>query len=151
MLLDKICEEDINIGVKAEDWEDAIKKSSLYLLEKGKIKQSYIDAMIDAVKRVGPYIVLGNHVALAHARPECGVNELSLHFTTLTPAIPFGSEKFDPIKLIITLAATNANSHLELMASLAEVLMEEENVNVLVASKTPKEFIEKLNKMRNEE
>ena len=82
-MLELIKEENVEVGVHAADWEDAIRRSAQHLLETGKIEERYIRAMIDAVHRVGPYIVLGNHVALAHARPECGVNELSVHFTTL--------------------------------------------------------------------
>lgn len=124
-MLELIKEENVEVGVHAADWEDAIRRSAQHLLETGKIEERYIRAMIDAVHRVGPYIVLGNHVALAHARPECGVNELSVHFTTLQPPIPFGSEKFDPVSLIITLAAVDADSHLELISELADILMEE--------------------------
>lgn len=150
-MLEHITLEDIDIGVCASDWKDAIRQSSTYLLEKGKILQSYVDAMIEAVERIGPYIVLGNHVALAHARPECGVRELSIHFTTLDPAIPFGSEKFDPIRLIITLAAVDADSHLELISELAEILMDEENVDKLADCKTKEAFLALLHHLKEED
>jgi len=120
------------------------------LLETKKIENSYIDAMIETVHKIGPYIVLGNHVALAHARPECGVNQLSVHFTTLNPPVPFGSEKFDPVSLVITLAAVDADSHLELISELANVLMDEENVDKLVESKNASEFLRLLNEMKEE-
>ena len=115
-----------------------------------KIENSYIDAMIETVHKIGPYIVLVNHVALAHARPECGVNQLSVHFTTLNPPVPFGSEKFDPVSLVITLAAVDADSHLELISELANVLMDEENVDKLVESKNASEFLRLLNEMKEE-
>lgn len=149
-MLEKISEENISIGVHATDWKDAIRKSAQYLLETKKIENSYIDAMIETVHKIGPYIVLGNHVALAHARPECGVNQLSVHFTTLNPPVPFGSEKFDPVSLVITLAAVDADSHLELISELANVLMDEENVDKLVESKNASEFLRLLNEMKEE-
>lgn len=149
-MLEKISEENISIEVHATDWEDAIRKSAQYLLETKKIENSYIDAMIETVHKIGPYIVLGNHVALAHARPECGVNQLSVHFTTLNPPVPFGSEKFDPVSLVITLAAVDADSHLELISELANVLMDEENVDKLVESKNASEFLRLLNEMKEE-
>lgn len=150
-MLEQVMVSDIEVGVKAENWEDAIRKSAEHLLETDKIEERYIDEMIHAVHRIGPYIVLGNHVALAHARPECGVKELAVCFTTLNPPVPFGSEGFDPVKLIITLAAVDADSHLELMSELAGILMEEENVDRLAASKTSREFWELLQEMREEE
>ena len=69
-MLENVTVKDIEVGVQASDWEDAIRRSARILLKANKIKESYINAMIDAVHRMGPYIVLGNHVALAHARPE---------------------------------------------------------------------------------
>ena len=149
-MLELIKEENVEVGVHAADWEDAIRRSAQHLLETGKIEERYIRAMIDAVHRVGPYIVLGNHVALAHARPECGVNELSVHFTTLEPPIPFGSEKFDPVSLIITLAAVDADSHLELISELADILMEETHVERLSSCTTEREFVELLRRMKEE-
>lgn len=150
-MLEQVTVNDIEIGVKSKDWEDAIRKSARHLLETEKIEAQYVDAMIEAVHKIGPYIVLGNHVALAHARPECGVKELAVSFTTLNPPIPFGSEGFDPIQLIITLAAVDADSHLELMSELAGILMEEENVERLVSSETSQEFWELLQKLREDE
>ena len=49
------------------------------------------------------------------------------------------------------LAAVDADSHLELMSELAGILMEEENVDRLAASKTSREFWELLQEMREEE
>ena len=135
-MLELIKEENVEVGVHAADWEDAIRRSAQHLLETGKIEERYIRAMIDAVHRVGPYIVLGNHVALAHARPE--------------PPIPFGSEKFDPVSLIITLAAVDADSHLELISELADILMEETHVERLSSCTTEREFVELLRRMKEE-
>ena len=149
-MLETVTEANIAIGIQALDWEDAIRQSAACLLAEKKIEEQYITAMIDAVHRLGPYIVLGNHVALAHARPECGVNEPGICFATLNPPIPFESEKFDPVELIITLAATDADSHLELMSELAGILVEEENVQKLVASKTPEEFLQILLEIKDD-
>lgn len=146
-MLEQITTENISVGVHATDWEDAVRLSSEYMLETHAIEQSYIYAMIEALHRLGPYIVLGKHVALAHARPEQGVNKLSVHFTTLTPPIPFGNDKFDPVCLIITLAATDANSHLELISELADILIEEENINRLSKCQTKMEFLNLLNQL----
>lgn len=150
-MLEQVTVNDIEVGVKSQNWEDAIRKSARRLLETDKIEERYIDAMIDAVHRIGPYIVLGNHVALAHARPECGVKDLAVCFTTLNPPIPFGSEGFDPVSLIITLAAVDADSHLELMSELASILMEEENVDRLVSCKTSEEFLSLLQQLKEED
>ena len=143
-VLEQVEERDVEIGVHARDWKDAIVASSRYLLETGKIEPRYVDAMIDTVERMGPYLVLTDHVALAHARPECGACELAVHFTTLDEGVDFGSPQFDPIRLVITLSAVDDVSHLELMAELATVLMDPVQVDALIASVSSREFVDLL-------
>ena len=144
MLMEKVTLDDIEIGIQVNDWEDAIRKSSKILLDKGAIEQSYVEAMIKVVKDNGPYIVLGKHLALAHGRPECGVNKMGLSFTTLATPVEFGSKEFDPVKLIITLAATDSESHVGLLSELADVLMDQDRMEVLFNAKTKEEFYNEL-------
>jgi len=146
MLIDKITVADIQTQVRAEDWEDAIIKTSKRLLNKGAIEQSYIDAMTRVVKENGPYIVIGKHIALAHSRPEFGVNEMGLTFATLNPPVNFGADGMDPIKLVITLAAPDANAHVDLLGELAEILMDEEKAEALFEAASDEVFLEILKK-----
>ena len=46
-MLELIKEENVEVGVHAADWEDAIRRSAQHLLETGKIEERYIRAMID--------------------------------------------------------------------------------------------------------
>ncbi|WNX84549.1 PTS sugar transporter subunit IIA [Agathobaculum sp. NTUH-O15-33] len=133
-MLENITEKDIRIGVRAEGWENAIRKAAAPLLENGAIEQSYIDAMVESVHKNGPYYVLSKGLALAHARPECGVNRLALQFTTLEPGVAFGAGDNDPVRLIITLAATDNDSHLDLLGELADVLMDDGRLEKAVRS-----------------
>ena len=57
-MLEQVMVSDIEVGVKAENWEDAIRKSAEHLLETDKIEERYIDEMIQAVHRDPPDIVL---------------------------------------------------------------------------------------------
>lgn len=140
MLNHLITVDDIEIGIQADNWEDAIRKSSRRLLEKGTIETEYVEAIIKVLKENGPYIVLGEHIALAHTRPEYGANALGLSFTTLQPPINFGSENFDPIKLIITFSATDSDSHLEMISDLATVLSDDKIMEKLFNASNNEEF-----------
>lgn len=142
MLLDEIKVSDIQIKKQVKDWKEAIREASWPLVEAKKITTSYVDAMINAVEEKGPYIVITKHIALAHARPEHGVLEKGLSFTTLNSPVPFGSQQFDPVKLIITLAATDSESHLDVLAELADVLSDEETTTNLFEAKNEQEFLE---------
>lgn len=148
MLIDKITVADIQLNVQSKNWEDAIEKTSLLLLNRDTIKQSYIDAMIQVVKENGPYIVIGKHIALAHARPECGVNGMGLTFSTLDPPISFGADGLDPVKLVITLAATDSDAHIDLLGEIAEILMDEWRVEALCAASSSEKFLELLKEKR---
>lgn len=143
-MLENLTEQDVEIGIHASGWEDAIRKSSRALLKSGKINQEYIDAMVESVKKYGPYIVLCKRVALAHARPECGAIIPSIHFATLKPGVVFGNPTFDPIELLIVLAASDDRSHLDLLGELAELLMDPDAIGALVGSTTSTEFIQRL-------
>ena len=141
MLTNNIGTDDITIGIVADGWEDAIEKSAKTLLDKGFIEPAYITAMIQVVKDNGPYIVISKHVALAHARPECGVIKMGLSFATLKPPVEFGAGDLDPVKIIITLAATDHDTHIDIMGELAEILMEGERVSAMIESKSSEEFL----------
>ena len=45
MLLETITAQDVQIGLHAKDWEDAIRQAAAPLLASGAIQQSYIDAV----------------------------------------------------------------------------------------------------------
>lgn len=45
-------------------------------MNNGCIKESYIDAMVNTVKNMGPYIVIAPGIAMPHAAPEDGVLKL---------------------------------------------------------------------------
>lgn len=142
MLLDEIKVSDIQIKKDVKDWKEAIRQASCPLVESKKITKTYVDEMINVVEEKGPYIVITKHIALAHARPEYGVLEKGLSFTTLNQPVPFGSQQFDPVKLIITLAATDSESHLDVLSELADVLSDEEIAEKLFEANDEHEFLE---------
>jgi len=142
MLINEVKLSDIKVNEKAKDWKEAIHIAAQSLVASKKIKPSYVDAMIKAVEENGPYIVITKHIALAHARPEYGVVEQGLSFTTFDEPVPFGSELFDPVKLIITLAATDSESHLDLLSELSDILIDEEKTEKMYAAKNEQEFLE---------
>lgn len=142
MLLDGITASDVLIQLKTDNWEDAIRKSSQILLEKGSIESRYIDAMIKVVHENGPYIVISKHIALAHTRPECGALHTDIAFATLKPAINFNAGALDPVKLIITLSATDADTHLDLLSELSDILMDEEKSDALLNAGAAEEFVQ---------
>ena len=124
-------DKDILLNEQVTTWEDSIRRVSEPLIKEKIIEPRYVTAMIDSVKEYGPYIVIGKYIALAHARPEDGVNSLGISVATIKDPIAFGNEENDPVKIIFCLAAVDSYSHLNIMKSLIELINDEEKVDRL--------------------
>ncbi|MDC9588258.1 PTS sugar transporter subunit IIA [Xenorhabdus sp. XENO-10] len=118
----------------AKDWRDAIAIACQPLINDGAIEQSYVDAIYHSHKELGPYYVIGPGIAIPHARPEQGANRLALSLTVFHQGVVFGSENNDPINLLIVFATTNSNSHIEVLAELAELFDDQQKISQLMHS-----------------
>lgn len=131
MIQDILTDDAIQIVSKEYDWPDAIKLVAQPLLAKEVITQSYVSAMIDSVSEYGPYIVIGPHLALAHARPQDGANELGLSVTIFENPVYFGPEEEQLVSVIFCLSAVDAFSHLNIMKSLVNLIRHTDKVEQL--------------------
>lgn len=144
MLQDVLKESDILLQETCSDWKEAITKVAQPLVKESIIEPRYIEAMIQSVEDFGAYIVIGKHLALAHARPEDGVNQLGVSVMTLKEGINFGNEENDPVNIIFCLAAVDAYSHLKIMRSLINLINDEEKLAVLAKATTITTFCAQL-------
>lgn len=146
MLKNLLSEELILLNIEASDWEDAIRKAAQPLVNQKKVTDSYVDDIIVGVKNNGPYIVLTEHVALPHARPESGALESAIGIATLKIPIEFGNEANDPVKYLFTLSAKDSSQHLSALSELASLFEDKEFFKLLDNSNNPKEIMEYINK-----
>ena len=123
------------VAVTASDREAAIRASGQLLVESGRVTADYIDQMVAAVEEFGPYIVIAPGIALAHARPSESVLATGLSLAVLASPVEFGSHN-DPVNLVFGLAALDHDSHLAVLAELAERLSDEHFVNKLINAST---------------
>ncbi|RRD93259.1 PTS sugar transporter subunit IIA [Clostridiales bacterium COT073_COT-073] len=149
MLKDILNNHMVRLDIDVENWEDAIRCAGEILLDQNIIENRYIDAMIQSVKKLGPYIVLLPGVALAHARPEDGTKQMGISFATLNPEIYFGNKDFDPVRLIICLSAIDDTSHLDILSVIAEILAQPQNIDDLLNCTDTEEFVNKMMEMEN--
>lgn len=145
MLKDLIKKENIQIGIKASDWKEAIRISGNVLVNQKLVKKEYIDAIIRNTEELGPYIVIAPGVAMPHARPENGVNSICLSLSVLKKPINFGNKKNDPVKLVIILGAIDNESHLRALSDLMSLLNNAEYVEKVINAKTVNEIINTIN------
>jgi PTS system ascorbate-specific IIA component len=127
MLGEYITPDMIQLQVEATDWRDAVRQGGDLLVQSGKCEPRYVDAMIEAVEQMGPYMVIAPGLALAHARPEDGVLELGMSIITLKIPVEFGSKANDPVQLVISFGGIDKESHIGMLKELAQFLVDEEN------------------------
>ena len=122
MLESMLVLDNIAIYDKAENWIDAITKAVTPLVEHGFVEARYIQSIIDNTRQYGPYYVLAPELALPHARPEQGVLKKQIGVTLLRHPVKFSEDGYD-VRLLITLAASDSQSHLEALQTLSEIMI----------------------------
>ncbi|MGY4787674.1 PTS sugar transporter subunit IIA [Bacillus sp. OHL2] len=132
MLNDLLTEQTIKLHQTADTWQEAITKAAQPLLEQNAIKPSYVEAMIQSVHQNGPYIVIAPQVAIPHARPEDGVNKLSMTLMSFKQPISFSKDGKKQVRLVIVLAAIDSMSHLKALKQLTMLLSEEKRTKQLI-------------------
>lgn len=128
-MLSKYLENTIQLKDTVSNWEESIRTAAKPLLDQGNINESYIQDMIHNVHEFGSYIVIIPGVAMPHAQNKGGVNENGVSLLKLEEPVVYPEEK--PVTVIIVLAATDSDGHLDLIADLSSVLGDEEIKNSL--------------------
>ncbi|ASJ41414.1 PTS sugar transporter subunit IIA [Vibrio vulnificus] len=116
----------IKLQAQASNWRDAIKIGTDMLIASGAIEPCYHDAIISSVEELGPYICIAPNLALPHARPENGVNRTAFALVTLETPIYFDGED-EPVDVLITLAGSSSDEHMEGLMEVTQVLDDEES------------------------
>ncbi len=137
-MLKEILRDNITIIDKEVDWVEAIKKGSIPLLNRKCIKESYVEAMINNINKLGSYIVLADKVAMPHSRPEDGVNKTSMALVKLNKVSKLKDKDVD---LYFILASQDSNSHIELIEALTELLSDEEKLDLIRNCKDSNEIM----------
>lgn len=140
MLLTRLPQEMVQFIAEVKNWEEAIRVASKPLLEKGSIEEQYIEVMINNVREFGPYIVLMPKVAMPHARPEFGVNEMGISLMITEKSVPFEAGD-KSANIFFVLAANDSSSHLTLLQEISDFLSNEDRVNALLAAKSYEDLV----------
>lgn len=135
----------VQVIPQVKDWREAIKIACQPLIDKGCIEPRYVDAIYKSHEQIGPYYVLGPGIAMPHARPEEGVNQLSLALTIIEKGVEFGADENDPVKLLIVLAATDNDSHINAIVKLAEFFDNQDDIDTLLQAKSKAEVLAVIN------
>ncbi|MGO0174751.1 PTS sugar transporter subunit IIA [Bacillus licheniformis] len=131
MLKDLLTDETIQMADQIKGWEEAIQTAAKPLLDKEVILKEYTDAMIDNVKTMGPYMIIGPEIAIPHARPEKGVQKVGMSLLKLKEPVYFLDDEQYPVRLLFCIAAVDHTTHLKALSQLTRLLSNKENQDSL--------------------
>ncbi len=136
MLQEVMSRDAVALDVVAEGWEDAVRAAGGLLVRTGAAEERYVEAMVETVQKLGPYIVIGKGMAMPHARPESGSRRIGLSLVRLRRPVSFGHPEHDPVDLVFGLAAVDAQTHLTALRDLSQVLSDPERVRRIREAET---------------
>ncbi|GKX60954.1 PTS ascorbate transporter subunit IIA [Leminorella grimontii] len=132
----------IRLQAEADTWQEAVRIGVDLLVEAGVVEPRYYQAILDGVERFGPYFVIAPGLAMPHGRPEEGVKKTGFSLVTLKKPIAFNHEDNDPVDILITMAAVDANTHQEVgIMQVVNLFEDEENFDRLRACRTAQDVL----------
>lgn len=126
-----------------DSWEEAVQAGCEPLLRDNTITQDYVNSVIQCVKDFGPYIVIAPMIAMPHSSTGAiGVNKNHIGFMKVEEPVHFtpGDPEKDA-RLFFTLAAVDADRHLENMVKLSEMLMNDDLITALLEAKSDEDLL----------
>lgn len=140
-LKDLLIPERVNVQVKTDNWEGAVHAVGRQMVDSGAVEECYIDAMIETVQELGPYIVIAPGIAMPHALPERGVLTNCMGIITLDPPINFGNADNDPVYVVLAFGAKDKADHMQALREVATVLSQQKNMDALKAARTKEDIL----------
>lgn len=139
-MLKDILADRIQIADTAKDWKKAIEMVIEPLRQEGIVEERYIQAIYDNVKMNGDYFIIMPGFAMPHTRPENGALKNGLSFLKLRKPVVFSSGQ--EVSYLMGIAAKDADAHVDTLAELAEMLMDEETMKKIENADTVNELME---------
>jgi PTS system ascorbate-specific IIA component len=131
----------VRAKVVVDDWGQAVDAAGTLLVEARACSPEYVSAMRQAVRDLGPYIVIAPGVAMPHARPEAGVAAPGVAIATLAHPVEFGHKANDPVDLVIAFAAVDKGAHLETLQAIVALLQDAPALAAVRAAETHEELV----------
>lgn len=127
-------------------WDEAIRLASVPLLKTNIITENYINEMIGLVRDYGPYIVIKNRIAIAHAKTEAGANALGTALLINKKNIQFEDDL--NIHYLFVISSSDPKEHLQILKDISMLASDDIDLNALL-DKNVDEIMEFIKKMVN--
>lgn len=143
MLGDYITDATFQEDVVCNTWEELVDICGAPLVAQGSVQPQFLQSVKETILEFGSYMVLLDDIAFFHGRPEAGVNEISMSLSMLKEPIFLDTRR---ILAAFMFAATDNESHIDLLGELGEQLDDEEFLYLLRNHGSKEEIFKKLNK-----
>ncbi len=137
---DVLARESVRLGLTATSKEDAIRQCGQVLVEAGAASPAYIDGMLERELSISTY--MGEGIAIPHGTNESRdhIAKAALGFLQFPAGVDWDGET---VYVAIPIASAS-DEHIGILASLAEVLMDEDAAAALRSATDPDVVLELL-------
>ncbi|MDQ1602307.1 MAG: mannitol system component [Actinomycetota bacterium] len=137
----------IDLGARAASKEDAVRACGDKLVEIGAVGPAYVEAMLERERTISTYV--GEGVAIPHgtlAGKDAVVRD-ALCYLRFSDPVDWGGEE---VTVCVGIAAAG-DGHVDVLAALAQVLMDPEQAAALRAAQRPEDVLAALAPREEEE
>lgn len=144
MITELLTRETLLADVTCDSWEELVDIAGAPLTRSGAVTPEFLESIKETVARYGSYMVVVDDIALFHGRPEAGVQQIALSLALLAQPVYLNEAR---IKAAFVLAATDNDSHIDLMRELASGLGDEGLLRLLRENGSPDSILNTLTRL----
>lgn len=150
-ITDLLAKDSISIGISLQNKSDAIDTAVSLMNNLNNLKDLEVFKRQVYLREEKGSTGVGEGVAIPHGKSSV-VTKPGLAAMTIPDGVEFESLDGNPVKLLFLIAApdNDSNVHLEILATLSKLLMDENFINSLVNAKSKEEFLEIIDKAEKE-
>ena len=150
-ITDLLSEKTVSIGAKATSKEDVIKQAVKLVAASGAISDVAVYEKGVFKREEESTTGIGEGIAIPHCKNKV-VTKPALAAMVLPQGVDYASLDGEPVHLLFLIAAPDSedNVHLDVLARLSEMLMNDEFKNKLLAAKSKKEFLKVIDEAEGE-
>lgn len=137
-ILDILPLDNIKLNVRADSWEEAIKKAAGILFEGGYTHYGHGEEMIRLIKKHGSYIVVVPNLAIPHTNKKF-VKKTGMSLITLSEPVYFPGKV--PVNTILAFSSVDNKDHFSALSNFLEIVKNYDFIKKAHRASTPKKII----------
>ena len=126
-------------------WQEAVRLSAESLVADGTVSPDYYKQIIACIEKYGPYVVFDHNVAMPHSTENAeGAYATGVGFMVSEKMIDFREDEDGEKKeanLFFTLSSANPEEHMNNIAQLSNIFMNDDLLDALAAARTPEDIL----------